>query len=88
MVFPMDDMHELHLRMRISNLQARVELCEIEILALSREILSPLTTSQRQAEADARRDDLMTERSELAKKLDGISRSFAAFDRSGSHIYE
>jgi hypothetical protein len=62
----MDDMDELHLRMLISNLQARLELCEIEILALSREIFSPLTTSQRQAEAVARRDDLMTERSELA----------------------
>jgi hypothetical protein len=78
----MDEMDEIRLRMRISNLQARREWCEIEILALSREILSPLTTSRRQAEAVVRRDDLMTDRSELAKELDGILRCFPAFDRS------
>ncbi len=43
----MDDLDEIRLRIRISNLQARLELCEIEILALSREISSPLTDSER-----------------------------------------
>ncbi len=64
----MDDIDEI----RLGILRARLELCEIEMLALSREILSPLTSSRRRADAVARRDDLSTERPEIAKELDAL----------------
>ena len=70
MFAPMDDLDEIRLRMRISNLQAKLELRELETLALSREISSPLTASQRRSQAVERRDDMLTERSEITKKLD------------------
>jgi len=45
---------------RLGILRARLELCEIEMLALSREILSPLTNSRRRDDAVARWNDLST----------------------------
>jgi hypothetical protein len=68
----MDDIDEI----RLGILRAQLELCEIEILALSREILSPLTNSRRRADAVARRDDLSTERPQIAKELDGLISPF------------
>jgi hypothetical protein len=65
---PMDNIDEI----RLGILRARLELCEIEMLALSREILSPLTNFWRWADAAARWIDLSTERPEIAKQLDAL----------------
>jgi len=48
-------------RMRISTLEAKLELREIESDGLSREIKSPLTSRQRRVECVERRDDLQVE---------------------------
>jgi hypothetical protein len=47
----MNDMEDIRRRMRISNLQARFELHEIEVAALGCEIASRRTSSERMAEA-------------------------------------
>jgi hypothetical protein len=86
MGFRMDEMDELHFRMRITNLQARLELREIEIIALSREIASPLTTSERRAEAIELRYARLNERSEVTRELDEIHASFPQFDRLKSRL--
>ena len=57
---------------RLGILRARLELCEIEMLALSREILSPLTSSRQRDDAVARWNDLSAERPEIAKQLDAM----------------
>ena len=52
----MDDMEELNYRMRISDLEARLELCDIRIAGLSEEIASPLTSSNKKEEASQQRE--------------------------------
>ena len=74
----MDDLDELHRRMRIANLEARRELCEIERDALTGEINSSLTSEQARKAAARRRDLLWTEWVEIVeemKSLLGSSRS-------------
>ena len=55
-VILMDEMDEIRLRMRVSRLEARLALLEIEAAALSREIASPLTSERRREEATECRD--------------------------------
>jgi hypothetical protein len=47
----MEDLDEIRLRMKISKLEARLALREIEIAALNREINSPLTSLERRYKA-------------------------------------
>lgn len=67
-----DDLEDVHRRMRISNLEARLELHEIEIAALSKEIASPLTSLRRREEARALRDLQQAEWWEIKAELDGM----------------
>jgi hypothetical protein len=63
----------------VSNLEARVDLREIEAAALTREITSPLTSVARQTEAIQRRQALLTEASELKGELDQMRRSIPSW---------
>lgn len=67
-------------------MQARLELCEIEIIALSREIASLLTTSERRAEAIERRYARLAERYKITRELDEIHASFPQFGRLKSRL--
>lgn len=57
----LDELEEIRRRMRITNLQARCELHEIEAAALRREIACPWTSPQRRVNANARRRTLLVE---------------------------
>jgi hypothetical protein len=70
-----DELDEIRWRMRVSNLEARVELGEIEVAALGRELTSPLTSEIRKSEVTQRGDAILTEISELKEKLDQMPRS-------------
>ena len=70
-----DELDEIRWRMRISNLEARVELREIEAAASTREITSPLTSATRRTELIQRRDALITEVSELNAELERSRKS-------------
>jgi hypothetical protein len=70
-----NELDEIRWRLRVSNLEARVELREIEAAALMHEITSPLTPAARQAEAIQRREALLTESIELKAELDQMRRS-------------
>ena len=76
-----DELDEIRWRMRVSNLEARVELGEIEAAALAREVASPLTSEIRKAEVDQRRDAILTEISELKAKLDQMRESSHSWTR-------
>jgi hypothetical protein len=76
-----NELDEIRWRLRVSNLEARVELREIEAAALTREITSPLTSAARQAEAMQRRQTLLTEASELKAELDQMHRSVPVWTR-------
>ena len=65
----MDDVDDLRRRMRIANLEARRELCEVERDALTREINSPTTSELQRRAAAKRRDDMWTEWSEIVEEL-------------------
>lgn len=65
----MDDLDNVRLRMRIANLEARRELCEIEQSALSREINAPLTSEAAREAAMERCADLMAEWDEIVAQL-------------------
>ena len=70
-----DNLDEIRIRMRISNLEARLEMLEIEIAALDREIASPLTPSKRMAEATERRDAGRVIASGINAELEELRRS-------------
>ena len=76
-----DELDEIRWRMRIANLEARVELCEIESAALAREIASPLTAETCRSQAMMRRSVLLTEASEFKTELEQIRRSFPTWAR-------
>lgn len=76
MVLTMNDLEDLRRRMRITNLEARLDLHEIEIAAFDRELASALTSRDRKAEATERRDALLRERCEIKTELDQMRRSF------------
>lgn len=77
----MDDLDEIRRRLRITNLEARIELREIEAEALVREIRSPLTSAARRAEAIERRTALLTERSAIKTELDEMRLWFPVMAR-------
>jgi len=68
--------------MRISNLEAKFELHQIETAALTRAIASPLTSSQRRTEAINRRDAALVELNEIEAELAKMRRSFPRLDRT------
>jgi hypothetical protein len=78
----MSGVEDVHRRLRISNLEARSELHEIEIAALTREIASPLTSPERRAQATARRDAALAELSGIKTRLDEMRKAFPSMDRT------
>ena len=62
--------------MRITNLQAKCDLHEMEVAALTREIISPLTSSQRRHEAIERRSAVLVVLSVVKAELDEMLGSF------------
>ena len=77
----MDEMDDIRLRLRISNLEARLALREIEAAALTREIASPLTSSKRREEVIQSRDAALTEASVINAELDEMRRLFPRLAR-------
>jgi hypothetical protein len=71
----MDELGEIRLRMRISKLEARLALREIEGAALKREINSPLTSLARRNKASESLDAARSEGANLITELDEIRRS-------------
>ena len=76
-----DEFDEIHWRLRISNLEERIELCAIEATALSREVASPLTPETRRSHARERRSVLLTQASEFQTELDRMRTSFPQWSR-------
>ena len=54
----MNRTEEIHVRLRITNLEARLALAEIEIAALTREIGSPLMSDEERAVAVHRKETI------------------------------
>ena len=71
----MDPLDDIHCRMRISSLEARRELREIERVALSREIDSMRTTANAREAAMKRCDVIAEECAEIAEELKILHRS-------------
>jgi hypothetical protein len=71
-----NELDEIRWRMRVTNLEARIELREIDAAAFTREIASPLTPATRRTELIARRAATLTEVSKLKAELDLVRRSF------------
>ena len=72
----MDDMDEIRFRLRVSRLETRLALCEIEAAALSREIGSSLTSERRREEAIECRDTALTEGRTIMTELVSLLSSF------------
>jgi hypothetical protein len=70
-----NEIDEIRWRMRVTNLEARIELREIDIAAFTREIASPLTPATRRAELTALRAAMLAEVSKLKAELDQMRRS-------------
>lgn len=68
----MNDFDDVRRRLLISNLQAKRELCEMERIALMREIQSPLTPQDRIEEAVERRVELRKQCEEITARLDDL----------------
>jgi hypothetical protein len=75
----MDELDEIRCRMRLSNLETRIALREIEAAALTRKINSPLTSGTRRTELIQSRDTFLTEVSELKAELDKLRISFPSW---------
>lgn len=71
-----DELDEIRWRMRVTNLEARVELREIEAAAFTRELKSPLTPEPRRTELTRRRGAILAEVFELKAELEQMRRSF------------
>lgn len=65
----MNDLDDIRYRMRISNLEARLALREIECAGLIREINSPLTSSNRRIEAMEKWETLQDQVSEIKEEV-------------------
>lgn len=76
-----DELDEIRIRMRISNLEARLAMREIEIAGLSREISSPLTASKRRAQADECRDAEQADLWRIKAELDELRISYPRLAR-------
>ena len=72
----MDELDEIRLRMRITKLEARLALCEIESAALTREINSPLTSFERRKEARKSLDAARSEQANLFAELNEMRSSY------------
>lgn len=70
MARPRDDLEDIHRRLRISNLEARLELHEIEITALSKVIASPLPSARRREKAKELREVQQAEWWKIKAELD------------------
>jgi hypothetical protein len=68
----MDYMDDIRRRLRVSNLQSKRELLEIERTALLREITSPLTSQDRREEAFRRRDEITNQWTEIVEELQAL----------------
>ena len=77
----MDATDEIRLRLRISKLEAQLDLAEIEAADCTREIASPLTPAQRRDGAIARRENAEAKACELRVELDALRRSYPNFAR-------
>ena len=73
-----NELDEIRWRMRVTNLEARIELREIDAAACTREIASPLTPATRRSELIAHRAATLTEVSKLKAELEQVRRSFPA----------
>ena len=71
----MDTLDEIRLRMKFTNLEARLALREIDSTDLLREIKSPLTNVKRMNEARERLDAARSERGKLITELDTLRRT-------------
>lgn len=78
-----NELDEIRWRMRVTNLEARIELREIDIAAFTREIASPLTSATRRAELHVHSAALLVEVSRLKAELDELRKSLPmrAFER-------
>ena len=76
-----DQLDEIRIRLRISNLAARLAMHEIEIAALGREIDSHLTSFKRRVEAAIRRDAQHADWWQIKAELDELRRSYPRFAR-------
>lgn len=72
----MAGLEDVHQRMRISNLEARMELHWIEIAALTKRIAHPLTNPRRREEATVQRDIQQAQWWDLKAELDEMRRLF------------
>jgi hypothetical protein len=77
----MDEMDEIRLRLRISKLEAKLTLAEIEATALTHEIASPRTPAHRCDEATAHRDGALAAANALRAELDTLRHSFSNLAR-------
>ena len=73
---PIDEIEDIRRRMRVSNLEARLALHEIDAEALSHEISSPMTSVPKREEAIQRRESALNEVSAIKAALDKMYRSF------------
>jgi hypothetical protein len=69
------EIDEIRWRLRVSNLEARIELREIEAAAFSRQIASRFTSPARQTELAQRRLDLLSEAANLRAELNQMRQS-------------
>jgi hypothetical protein len=65
----MDPIGEIILRLKISELEALLVLCEIERLGLNREIEDPETTFCKRSDAERRRDRVIVEWGQIMTQL-------------------
>jgi len=68
----MDHLDDIRYKMRVSKLEAKLALREIDNAALTREIRSPLISYERRTEAFQRREALQGEWSEIMEELKGL----------------
>jgi hypothetical protein len=81
MVSRMNEMEDIRRRMRVSNLEARCELHEIEAAALAREITSPLTPAQNRGLAKIRLEAALAELAVIKAELGEMLRLFPHLHR-------
>ena len=72
----MDPMDEIRQRLKISNLEAKIALIEIETARHAREISSPLTSAERRDEVVANRDDALSKVLSLRQELEALRMRF------------